>query len=545
VVISLCVLVSAMLFSLPLLAESQVSYSTFFGGSGADNITDIAIDSEGHIYITGHTNSDNLPIQNALQDSRAAADDIFVARFSPAGDTLEFCTYFGGNGTDQATGMTLDVDGNIWVCGWTTSNDLRTVLPMQAQNSGDEDAFVLCLSDDGDSIILSSYVGGIGDDRAVDIATDPTGSVCFVGSTSSSDFPSANALYYDLNGSEADAFLYKIDTPSLTPRFATYFGGTGTDRAVGVVVDDDASIYICGWTNSTDLPMVGASQDSPAGGYDIWVAKIDSVNSMLIGSTYWGGEEDDIPRGMSFTRSGAVSIVGSTYSPNYPVFLALQDSCQSCPDSPDGFVTTFDRMSGAVQFSTYLGGSSGADEVRGVTADEENRIIVDGWTEADDFPTALPVQGKAAGLRECFVSIISSDGGSCQFGTFYGGTGDDEAHAVVSVSGAVVIAGKTGSSDFPLQNPWLHEYAGGSSDGFVARLDVESDPSLCGDYDGSGDLNVADVVHLVQFIFQHGDSLHDGHGGDVDCDGMPTVTDAVFMVAYIFAHGDPPCGLCK
>jgi len=527
------------------LAAPTVRFSTFLGGNAADNITDVAVDRGGHIYVTGQTNSDNFPITRALQDTRAAEDDIFIAKFCPTGDTLEFCTYFGGNGTDQATGIAIDSAGRIWVCGWTTSTNLRMVMPLKPQNSGYDDALIVCLSSSGDSLLFSSYLGGNGQDRASDLVVDNYGSVGIVGSTSSSNFPTVNALIDTLAGVATDAFVCKINATSKALSYSTYFGGSGADNAVGIVIDAEGAIYISGTTNSPDLPVVQPLQDTLMGGFDLFVAKIDFSGAPLIRSTYWGGVQDDVPRRMALASDGKVIIVGKTYSADYPLLLPLQDSCHSCPSQSDGFVTVLDKMTGAVQFSTYLGGALGDDEASAVVADKNGKIIVVGWTLASDFPTTMPLQSEMAGLREAFVSIISADGDSSEFSTFYGGVRDDEARTVAVVNGMIIVAGKTGSFDFPLQNPWFHPYAGGSSDGFVARLDYEDDPSLCGDYDGSGVVDIADVVHLIQFIFAHGGPLLDGRGGDVDCDGEPTIADAVYMIDYVFMHGAPPCALCK
>jgi hypothetical protein len=529
----------------PTLAAPTVRFSTFLGGNVTDNITDVAIDHSGHIYITGQTNSDNFPIVHALQDMRAIADDIFIAKFCPTGDTLEFCTYFGGNGTDQATGIAIDSAGHIWVCGWTTSTDLRTVMPLKAQNSGYDDALIVCLSSAGDSLLFSSYLGGNGNDRAGDIAVDNFGSVVVVGSTGSSNFPTVNALIDTLAGTESDAFVCKINATSKALSYSTYFGGSGVDNAVGIAIDAAGAIYLSGTTNSPDLPVVQPLQDTLMGGIDLFVAKIGPSGVPLVRSTYWGGTKDDIPRGMAFASDGKVIIVGKTYSADYPLHLPLQNSCPSCPSLSDGFVTALDLTSGAVQFSTYLGGVFGDDEATAVVADKNGKIIIVGWTLASDFPVTMPLQSGTAGLRETFIAIISHDGDSSEFSTFYGGGSNDEARAVTVANGMIIVAGKTGSSDFPLQNPWLQQYAGGSSDGFVVRFDYDDDPSLCGDYDGSGVLDIADVVHLVQFIFAHGNPLLDGYNGDVDCDGGPSIADAVYMVSYVFTHGAQPCALCK
>ncbi|GEM_PF-6486944 len=68
--------------------------------------------------------------------------------------------------------------------------------------------------------------------------------------------------------------------------------------------------------------------------------------------------------------------------------------------------------------------------------------------------------------------------------------------------------------------------------------------STCGDFNGSGDVNIADVVYLVEYIFNHGPAPKDKRGGDIDCDSLVTIADAVHFVAYIFSGGPAPCASC-
>jgi len=211
----------------------------------------------------------------------------------------------------------------------------------------------------------------------------------------------------------------------------------------------------------------------------------------------------------------------------------------------DGFVTAFNQTSGALEFSTYLGGAMGDDEVMDIATDAGGKIIISGWTKSGDFPTVAPLQSALNGLTDAFVGIMTSNGSSLLFSGLFGGTAVDEARTVVVTDNAIIAAGKTGSADFPLYRPWLAQYGGGGSDGLVLRLDYDPLPSLCGDYDGSGDIDLADAVRLVQFIFSHGEPLLDGHNGDTDCDDAPTIADAVFLVNYIFSHGAVPCAQCK
>ncbi len=66
----------------------------------------------------------------------------------------------------------------------------------------------------------------------------------------------------------------------------------------------------------------------------------------------------------------------------------------------------------------------------------------------------------------------------------------------------------------------------------------------CGDADGSHDVNIADAVYLVAYIFSHGPAPNPLEVGDVDCDGVITIADVVYLIAHIFSHGPAPCAAC-
>jgi hypothetical protein len=65
----------------------------------------------------------------------------------------------------------------------------------------------------------------------------------------------------------------------------------------------------------------------------------------------------------------------------------------------------------------------------------------------------------------------------------------------------------------------------------------------CGDPDGSGVVEVADAVYLVNYIFLPGSPAPDPYeSGDPDCSGVVEVADAVFLINYIFVPDAPtPC----
>ena len=123
-------------------------YSTYLGGRNEDLGTSIAVEPDGNATLTGITLSEDFPVKNAIQSNIGGGPnkiDAFVTRLTPAG-ALSYSTFFGGKGTDGGKGVALDTVGNAYVAGFTTSGNLSTKSPLQAEFGGQSDAFLIKLS---------------------------------------------------------------------------------------------------------------------------------------------------------------------------------------------------------------------------------------------------------------------------------------------------------------------------------------------------------------------------------------------------------------
>ncbi len=99
-------------------------WSTYFGGRGEDRGTRLEIDSEDNIIISGATNSPNFPLKGEFdQDSIKGEADMYVAKFDQDGNLL-WSRLFGGTYLDQAFGLAIDADDNIYLAGNTMSTDI-------------------------------------------------------------------------------------------------------------------------------------------------------------------------------------------------------------------------------------------------------------------------------------------------------------------------------------------------------------------------------------------------------------------------------------
>jgi hypothetical protein len=116
--------------SKPLVIDPILSYSTFLGGSGLDVGRGIAVDAAGNAYVTGTSASPNFPTANPLQATPGGAYNIFVAKLNPAGSALVYSTYLGGSSGDNGYGIAVDASGNAYVTGTTSATNFPTANPV-------------------------------------------------------------------------------------------------------------------------------------------------------------------------------------------------------------------------------------------------------------------------------------------------------------------------------------------------------------------------------------------------------------------------------
>jgi len=191
-------------------AGNGLAYSTFLGGAADDQGNAIAVDSNGAAYVAGQTSSPNFPTANALQSAYAGATDAFVSKLNPAGNGLVYSTFLGGSGDDQTNGIAVDINGNAYVAGQTSSPNFPTANAAQSTPGGSDDAFAFSLNAGGNGLVYSTYIGGSGSDIGRAVALDTGGNAYVTGYTISPNFPTANPLQGSFNGGSYDAFVTKI-----------------------------------------------------------------------------------------------------------------------------------------------------------------------------------------------------------------------------------------------------------------------------------------------------------------------------------------------
>lgn len=253
-------------------------------------------------------------------------------KLSSDGSAADYSTFLsGGNSSDvdYAESIAVDKNGNAYVTGYAGSSTFPvTAGAFQSNNAGTHDAFFTVLNSSGSALLYSTYLGGAGNDEGFRIAVDSAGMAYIAGMTASSNFPtSTGAFQTAYGGGASDAFIAKFDptkSGSASLVYATYLGGSGDDNLIAypwgiLAVDSLGHAYVTGGTTSTDFPTAHPVQAHSAGGYDAYVAKMNTAGTGLVYSTYLGGSGDDIGRGIAVDSNGNAYVTGQTTSSDFSV----------------------------------------------------------------------------------------------------------------------------------------------------------------------------------------------------------------------------------
>ena len=354
---------------------------------------------------------------------------------------LSYSTFLGGSGPDNGQDVTIAPDGTLWYVGTTFSSDL----PSAANGaSGDQDAFVSHFTPDGRTLLSTTYIGGTSADFANRAKATASG-VYVVGGTVSADFPSPDAPCAVCRNPPAGLQPWEIYSPP----------------------SDSQSFLV-------KLDTLGALAHAAVFGGDrldlAWVLGLDDAGRPYVGSNSCG---DGFP-----TTAGA-------YKTSRTPAADPSDPNNEC----DVTVARFAETAGgfALGYGTYLGGS-GADFVAGLAVTPGGAAWVVGGTTSGDFPTTAGArQATNAGGYDAFVARIAPEGGSLSYSTFFGGSAYDYPFDVaLDGAGSAYVAGRTESADFPTTAGAFQQTAAGGSDGWVAKFALSGSLAWCTRLGGSG-----------------------------------------------------------
>jgi uncharacterized repeat protein (TIGR01451 family) len=402
---------------------TELVFATFIGGNEDDVPSKVTQDIYGDVFLVGYSLSTNFPVRGPVFQKTfkggSVTGDAVVVEVESAGFYLEWSSYLGGSGDDQAFGVAVDTPGNVYVSGHTTSTDFpitagayQTTCPVDA-SGGCSTAFVTTVNPKGTGLVYSTYLGGSNGlgETAYDIGLDANNDAYLTGITGSPNFPTTPNAYQTQCGTDGlcngtfDGFVAELNSTGTKLLASTFLGGSDYDYTAGVAVKPSA-IYVSGSTVSPDFPVTSnAVQHTYGGGStgcvvstgtcgDVTISKLNTGLTALQYSTYLGGTGDENP-GLSIAvdPNGYMYVTGQTDSPNFPLVDPLQAAYGG--GSSDAFITQI-TPTGTFGYSSYFGGN-GEDYAYRVALDPSNNVYITGGTLSTNLPVTVHAVQKTCG----------------------------------------------------------------------------------------------------------------------------------------------------
>lgn len=392
-------------------ADGLLLTYSFFGGEKNDLATGLAVDGSGNIYMSGTTESPDFPRINTVGVVLAGPSDAFVVKLTANFQQFFYSSLIGGSGSETGVSVAIDGAGSAYISGKTSSQDFPLVGAIQTSyGGGDSDAFVSKLALDGKTLVYSTYLGGsLTEDSSgtSGISVDTDGSAYVTGDTQSANFPLENALQPAKNGnaSNSDGFVSVINPSGSDLLYSTYLGGINDDFGLAIATDESKNAYVAGSTKSPSFPGSTATRTSTTTS-DAFVAKLNSTGSAISYLTFVGGAAgDEAANAIAVDAAGKEAVIAGRAGDGVTMVKSIQSFFKG--GSTDALIAKL-GTSGAVEFSTYLGGS-GDEEALGVALGADGIILITGFTDSQDLLTLASLRDANAGARDLLIARIDSN----------------------------------------------------------------------------------------------------------------------------------------
>ena len=497
---------------------NSLAYSTYLGGSSDDLALALAVDELGSAYLTGYTLSTNFPLLNAYDSVFQGYFMVFVTKLGPAGDSLAYSTFLGGWNAEFGSSIAVDQNGEAYVTGATCSQNFPTVDAFDPTFGSGFDGFIAAFSDDGDSLIYCTFLGGIGgDDFPYGIRVD-TGLNAYVGGyTGSADFPTLDPVQDSLSGG-FDAFITKLA------------------RIEYICIDSDGDGY-----GDPGHPENHCPDDNCP---DIFNPDQEDLDDDLVGDScdncfevYNPNQTDTDSDGIGDACDSCTDSDGDGFGDwGFPENTCPTDNCPSIynPDQEDADA---DGIGDSCDICTDIDGDGFGDPgYPANTCTEDNCPTVynpaqddfDGDGLGDSCDNCVPIFNPAQEDTDEDAVGDSCDTCTDTDGDGYGNPG--------------FPANTCDLDNCPLvYNP---SQADSDSDGLGDACDECCVPPIRGniDFDADDVIDISDLVYLVAHFFQGGPEPPCAEEGNVDGDAAENldIADMVHLVDYMFNDGPPP-----
>ena len=450
----------------PILVASTASGSTStnFGHTAG-------YDKDGNIYTGGYSFGTGYPTNSgSYQQNFPNSNCTAINKLNPTGSNLIYSTYLGGtNGKGYPFSLACTTNNKLVILGSSLSSDYPTTInAVQSTHGGLQDITVSILSEDGGSLLGSTYLGGSKSDgftsigSAIKIADHDNlkgtvnvsnNEIVCVATIGSNDIPNLDYSDSTMTGtlSTTDAIVFRMDSTLSTLLGHKIIGGTNHERGYGLTTDSDNNVYICGATLSYDLQTTtNVYQEQNLSGSNNcagFITKLTpNLDSILLSS--YVSTPNSI---LSGKRGNSNYFISLDNDEN--IFVYGLDDDQNMPSVGNGYnfgdgsvyIAKFDtnmqtllstnRMGNASSI-IIPGGSTNIGELGAFKVDDCNRILFSVYRN-NSFQTTPDNIFQNGGI---FIGVLSPGGQNLSFGTYYTGNHADGGTSQFSDDGTIYHA---------------------------------------------------------------------------------------------------------
>lgn len=445
--------------SRPLVIDPIIEFAAYFGGNDEIQILDSAVDSEGGIYLIGHSKAAKLPGEATppVLLPGGEPNGIFISKIAKDWNSVIFTSYLAGIGS-QIAGYRLAVapDGSVYFASGTFGPLSALPVTRPVYGAGDADpegsfiyrTLVGKVAPTGASLLwIAGAACGTGSFSVRSLAADSEGRAIVAASATCPEFPTTPGAY---EASDANAHIEgAVGVVAFEPdgeqaAYAFQFGGSGADVPVGLRLNAAAELVFGGYTASANFPVTNAAvQGALAGNRDLFFSRFSADGSTLLASTYYGGSQADQLLAFSLDAAGGIAAALQTESPS---LLGTAGSFQ--PERAGSAILRLPASLQSVTWATYFP-SVGLRDIR---VDAAGNVWLLGTVSPSlNSPltsSAILPPSEWAGR---YLGRLNATGTVLTLGTALPGSNprDSDIRLLGIESGVVSILSNTHSANFP------------------------------------------------------------------------------------------------
>jgi gliding motility-associated-like protein len=510
----------------PLIIDPELAFATFSGSVSNNFGYTATFDKLGFLYSGSTAFGAQYPVTlGAYQTAWAGGGtDIALTKYDTTGSFLVWSTYIGGSAAEMPHSLIVDDNDELVMLGTTGSANFPTTPNAYDGTFAGGSAFtpaglglsyaqgcdmvVVRLNPTGTVLVGSTYLGGsandglnsapglrfnYADEVRGEVLLNDAGEVWVVSCTQSTNIPTTpGAAQTVFGGGSHDGYVARLSPAMDQLLYASFVGGSGADAAFAGELDAQQRLYVCGGTNSTDLPTT-PNAVHPAfngGSVDAFAARFNASGTQIEAMTYWGSDAYDQAYFVELDSDANVYLFGQTAAPAGQLIA----NASYVVDHGGQFITKLDADLGALLLSTRIGSGDGTPDISPTAflVDVCDKIYTSGWGSSagglgGSLTTAgLPVTPDAhqptTDGHDLYLAVFDIDMSALLYATYYGG-GVSPEHVDGGTSrfdrrGRVyqsVCAGCQGNSDFPTTpGAWSSTNNSGFCNNGVLKFDFDA-----------------------------------------------------------------------